>query len=307
VQLFYCDDFVLPLPPQHRFPMRKYTQLRARILSEQAATEADMRVPGAVTDAQILRCHTPDYVHRAKHGLLTLQEVRRIGFPWSPELIERSRHSSGGTVAACLAALTDGAAVNLAGGTHHACPDHGEGFCVFNDAAIAARIMQHEHGLGTVLVIDLDVHQGNGTAAITQDDPTIVTLSIHGEKNYPFRKIPGDIDIGLPNDTSDDLYLQTLADVLPVALAQAQPELAIFIAGADPFVGDRLGKLALTKAGLAVRDQMVFDLCHAARVPVAVAMGGGYAPDLTDIVDIHLQTVRVAAAMASAWAAHRDT
>lgn len=301
MNLFYCDDFVLPLPPGHRFPMTKYARLRQRILAEGVATEADMFVPTGVTDAQILRCHDADYLHKVKHGLLTEREVRRIGFPWSPELLQRSRHSAGGTVGACLSALTHGTGVNLAGGTHHACPDHGEGFCVFNDVAIAARALQDAGYVQRVLVVDLDVHQGNGTAAITAADPTIFTLSVHGEKNYPFRKIMGDMDVGLPDNTDDDAYMAVVRQVLPDAIRRAAADLVIYVAGADPFVGDRLGKLALTKAGLAARDRYVFETCHAAGLPVGVAMGGGYAPNVEDIVDVHLGTVREAAAAAARW------
>lgn len=303
MQIFYCDDFVLPLPDGHRFPMRKYSRLRERILAEGVAPAAAMTVPDGNTDAHILRCHTPEYLHKVKHGLLTEKEIRRIGFPWSPELVARSRHSGGGTMGACRAALQDGASVNLAGGTHHACTDHGEGFCVFNDVAIAARAMQDEGRARRIAIVDCDVHQGNGSAEILAKDDTIFTFSIHGEKNYPFRKVPGDLDIGLPNDTGDDEYLSTLEGALAYTLARSRPDLAIFIAGADPYLGDRLGKLALSKAGLATRDRLVFQMCFAAGVPVAVAMGGGYAPNIEDIVDIHLQTVKTVVEMAGVWQA----
>jgi acetoin utilization deacetylase AcuC-like enzyme len=301
MHLFYCDDFVLSLPPDHRFPMVKYAQLRQRILAEGVATEADMHVPEGVTDEQILRCHDAEYLHKVKHGFLTTKEIRRIGFPWSPELLQRSRHSSGGTLGATLSALENGTGVNLAGGTHHACPDHGEGFCVFNDVAITARALQDGGYAERVLIVDLDVHQGNGTAAITNGDPTIFTLSVHGEKNFPFRKVAGDIDIGLPNGTEDAAYIDVIRGTLPEAIRRANADVAIYIAGADPFVGDRLGKLALTKAGIAARDRYVFETCHAAGLPVGVAMGGGYAPDVNDIVDVHLGTIREAAAAAVRW------
>ncbi|MEO0563520.1 MAG: histone deacetylase, partial [Chloroflexota bacterium] len=218
MQLFYCDDFTLPLPDGHRFPMTKYARLRERILQEGIATEVDMHVPPAVTDVQIASCHNEAYLHKVKHGFLTEREIRRIGFPWSPDLVERSRRSAGGTTAACYAALREGAAVNLAGGTHHACPDHGEGFCVFNDAAIAARTLQDDGTVERVLIVDLDVHQGNGTAAVTAGDDTIFTLSVHGEKNYPFRKVPSDIDVGLANGIGDVAYLAAVRDALPQAI-----------------------------------------------------------------------------------------
>ena len=301
MHVFYCDDFVLPLPEKHRFPMLKYSRLRERLLAEGIVTKHEMHVPEPVTDTQILRCHDSDYVHRAKHGMLTNREVMRLGFPWSPELITRSRHSCGGTTGAGFAALRDGVAVNLAGGTHHACPDHGEGFCVFNDTAIAARILQDTGIVQRVVIIDCDVHQGNGTAAVTAGDSSVFTFSIHGEHNFPFRKIDSDLDIGLPNDTGDDAYLEVLDHGLTSALDTSQADLAIYIAGADPYEGDRLGKLSLTKQGLAAHDRMVFEACFERHIPVAVVMGGGYAPDVEDIVDIHFATVRIAAEMARKW------
>ncbi|MBC7869293.1 MAG: histone deacetylase [Chitinophagaceae bacterium] len=295
MKAFYCDDFVLPLPPEHRFPMRKYALLRQRVIDQNLITLENMWVPDAATDAQILRCHDADYLAKMKTGNLSVQEIRRIGFPWSLRMVERSRRASGATIDACLAALTDGTAVNLAGGTHHACRDHGEGFCVFNDAAIAARDMQSRGLARRVIVIDCDVHQGNGTAQITADDPTIFTFSIHGEKNFPFRKFPSDLDIGLSNGVTDDEYLETLEEGLNRALFMANPDLAIYISGADPFIGDRLGKLCISKMGLAIRDELVIGTLHRTGLPVAIAMGGGYADNVDDIADIHVQTVTVAA------------
>lgn len=298
MKAFYCDDFVLPLPPDHRFPMKKYSLLRQRVLEEEIVAGHDMHIPAAATDTQILRCHDADYLRRVKHGLLTPAEIRRIGFPWSPQMVERSRRSSGATIEACLAALRDGAAVNLAGGTHHACRDHGEGYCVFNDAAIAARDMQARGLAQRVLIIDCDVHQGNGTAQITAGDNTIFTFSIHGEKNFPFRKIPGDLDISLPDGVRDEEYLDLVAEGTRRALFLSGADMAIYISGADPFAGDRLGKLCITKDGLAARDQLVMALLKSAGLPIAVAMGGGYADNVHDIVDIHANTVRAARAVA---------
>ena len=255
----------------------------------------DMRVPHAATDAEIERAHDPDYLSRVQSGELTPQEIRRIGFPWSPEMVERSRRSAGATIEACRAALEDGFAANLAGGTHHAFRDCGQGFCVFNDSAVAARAMQAEGRVQQVVIIDCDVHQGNGTAAILAGDPTIFTFSIHGAKNFPFHKERSDLDIELDDGTDDATYLVALERGLSQALEQAQAELAIYLAGADPFVGDRLGRLALSKNGLAERDRLVFDYCQAAGLPVAITMAGGYAPHIEDIVDIHFQTIRAAA------------
>ncbi len=230
-----------------------------------------------------------------KTGTLTEAEVRRIGFPWSPQLVERSRRSVGGTIAACRAALADGVAVNLAGGTHHAFPDHGEGFCVFNDAAVAARAMQAEGRAARILIIDCDVHQGNGTAAIFADDPTVFTFSIHGANNYPFRKVPGDLDISLPDATAGEVYLAALKKRLPEAIAAAQASLAIYLAGADPYEGDRYGRMMLTPGELAERDRWVLESCSRGNLAVAATMSGGYAADPADIARIHSATVQIAA------------
>ncbi len=296
MKCFYCDDFVLPLPAGHRFPMAKYGLLRQRLLDEGVIAPQEMLVPDAATDEQLLRCHTADYLARVVNGQLTEKEIRRIGFPWSPLMVERCRRSSGATIMACRAALAgDGIAANLAGGTHHACRDHGEGFCVFNDAAVAARALQAEGHVKRVVIIDCDVHQGNGTADILNGDSSVFTFSIHGEKNFPFRKIAGDLDIGLPDGTTDDEYLALVEEGTRRALMAANADLAIYVSGADPFVGDKLGKLSVSKAGLAERDRIVFDLCAGAGLPVAVAMGGGYADNVLDIVDIHFNTIKIAA------------
>jgi acetoin utilization deacetylase AcuC-like enzyme len=298
---YYADHFVLPLPDTHRFPMSKYARLRERLLSEGILSPEKLHVPPAATDEQILLAHSHDYLERAKHGALTEREIKRIGFPWSPQMIERSRRSSGATIAAARTALQDGISANLAGGTHHAGRSHGEGYCVFNDSAIAARVLQKEGYVQRVIVIDCDVHQGNGTAEITHGDDSIYTFSIHGEKNFPFRKFQSDMDIGLPDDTGDDEYLTMLEIGLERALYTAKSDFAFYIAGADPYSGDRLGKLALTKQGLAARDTLVLTLCHAQRIPVAISMGGGYAPHVEDIVDIHLRTIQIATEFAANW------
>jgi len=290
VRAFYCDHFVLPLPEGHRFPMEKYTLLRERV---SALGDDDLLVPDAADDARLRRVHDAGYVHRVTRGVLSRDEVRRIGFPWSPGLVERSRRSVGGTLAAARAALQDGVAANLAGGTHHAFPDRGEGFCVFNDVAVAIRAVQAEGSVRRVAVLDLDVHQGNGTAAIFRDDDTVFTLSVHGANNFPFRKERSDLDLELPDGSGDDEYLEAVERGVPSAL-MGGADLAFYVAGADPYEGDRLGRLAVTKEGLVDRDRLVFDLCSEAGVPVAVVMSGGYARNVGDTVDIHFATVREA-------------
>ena len=292
MRIFYTDHFVLPLPEGHRFPMRKYTLLRERVAG---AGLGELLVPEPATDEQLLRAHDADYVRRVQAGELTAAEVRRIGFPWSPGMVERSRRSSGATVAACRAARSDGVAVNLAGGTHHAFADAGEGYCVFNDSAVAARAMQAEGRARRVVVIDTDVHQGNGTASIFRGDPTVFTFSIHCAKNFPLRKEESDLDVPLPDGAGDAVYLEALDVRLREALTRAGADLAIYLSGADPYLDDTLGRLKLTKEGLAERDRLVFGRCRAAGLPVAVTMGGGYGRRVEDTADIHFQTVRLAA------------
>jgi acetoin utilization deacetylase AcuC-like enzyme len=295
MKIFATDQYALPIPTVHRFPVGKYRMLRERVV---AAHYGEIMLPEAVSDAQLLLVHSSDYVWRMQQGAMTAQEMRRIGFPWSPAMIERSRRSAGATIQACRVALQESIAVNLAGGTHHAYAQHGEGFCVFNDSAIAARVLQSEGLLQQVLIIDLDVHQGNGTAAILADDPRSFTFSIHGEKNFPFHKEQSDLDIPLPDGTGDADYLAALEWGLAEAIERSQPELAIYLAGADPFEGDSLGRLRLSKAGLLARDRMVFEACYAAGLPIAVTMAGGYGCRIEDTVDIHEQTVWLAAQFA---------
>lgn len=296
MKLFYTDHFVLPLPDGHRFPMTKYRRLRER--AEAAARPGiEFVVPPAATDEQLLRVHDAGYLDRATSGTLSKQEIQRIGFPWTPQMIERSRRSSGATIAAGPAALADGFAANLAGGTHHAGPDWGEGYCVFNDSAVAARDWQASGLVRRVLVIDCDVHQGNGTAAICRDDPSIFTFSIHGANNFPSRKEDGDLDVPLPDGVGDDVYLAVLGGALEQVFASFTPDIVIYVAGADPFEKDRFGRLKLTKPGLAQRDRLVYEACRSKNLPVVATMAGGYAEDVEDIVDIHFETVRLGVEM----------
>lgn len=298
MKVFYSDHFVLPLPAGHRFPMVKYALLRERVASSAVCGPGELREPRAVTEREILRAHEEEYLGRVVTGTLSEKEVRRIGFPWSERMVERSRRASGGTLAACLSALEDGFAANLAGGTHHAFAHRGEGYCVFNDSAIAARAVQAEGLVERVVVIDTDVHQGNGTAAILAGDPSVFTFSIHGEKNFPFHKERSDLDIALPDGADDGTYLDALAPGLEKALDASRAELAIYLAGADPFAGDRLGRLSVTKDGLAERDRLVLESCRERGIPVAVTMAGGYSEHVPDIVDVHFQSISRAAGMA---------
>jgi acetoin utilization deacetylase AcuC-like enzyme len=294
VKIYYTDHYVLPLPPHHRFPMQKYAMLRERVEAAGLSGTSGLLLPPAATDEEILRAHDAGYLERVQQGMLDPVEQRRIGFPWSPQMVERSRRSSGATVAAARAALEEGVGVNLAGGTHHAFRARGEGYCVFNDAAIAALSLQAEGGIKRAVIIDCDVHQGNGTASILASDPSIFTFSIHAANNFPFTKEESDLDVELPDGTGDAAYLEALEKGVCRALSAAQADLALYLSGADPFEGDRLGRLKLTKAGLAARDRLVFELCHSAGLPVAVAMAGGYGRRIEDTVDIHFETVRLA-------------
>jgi acetoin utilization deacetylase AcuC-like enzyme len=295
MKVFYSDHFVLPLPEGHRFPMVKYSLLRERVARDGICSQGELRTPRAVTDEEILRAHTPAYLERVVTGTLTDKEVRRIGFPWSERMVERSRRASGGTLGACLAALEEGFAANLAGGTHHAFSHKGEGYCVFNDSAIAARAVQAAGLAERVVVIDTDVHQGNGTAQILHRDPTVFTFSIHGAKNFPFNKEESDLDTPLPDGADDTEFLHALEAGLETALDAADADLAIYLAGADPFEGDRLGRLCVTKSGLAERDRIVLEACKERGIPVAVTMAGGYAREVEDTVDVHFQSIKRAA------------
>lgn len=295
MEIFFSDTFDLPLPEKHRFPMSKYRLLRQRITeSDRFNKHSTLRIPRAATNEQLKLAHDGDYIQRVIAGTLSELEVRRIGFPWSTGLLERSRRSVGASISAARSALLHHTSVNLAGGTHHAFADAGQGYCVFNDAVVAARVLQAEGLVERVLIADLDVHQGNGTASIARNDASLFAFSMHCGKNFPFRKTEGDLDVSLPERTSDPDYLAALDKSLQTIERQFTPDLVIYLAGADPFVGDRLGHLSLTKQGLEIRDRRVFDFCKMKGIPIAIAMSGGYAPDVHDIVDIHFKTVSIA-------------
>jgi acetoin utilization deacetylase AcuC-like enzyme len=299
MRAFYSDTFQFPLPEGHHFPVAKYSLLRERLLSEGILHNHELTVPDPASDEQLRLVHEASYVERVVNGRLTEKEIRRIGFPWSPELVERSRRSAGGTIAACRSALQEGVAANLAGGTHHAHPEFGAGFCVFNDVAVASRVVQQDHAARRVVILDCDVHQGDGTAAIFQGDSSVYTFSIHGAGNFPFHKQQSDLDIALPDDTGDESYLSALESGLARALNEAEADLAVYLAGADPYEDDRFGRLKLSKAGLASRDRLVVQHCRDMGLPLAAVMSGGYARSINDIVDVHLQTLRILASIAT--------
>ncbi len=299
MNIYTSDRFVLPLPAGHRFPMAKYRLLHERVQASLPSLGARLLEAPRADDTAVLRAHTADYMAKVRDGTLSAAEQRRIGFPWSPEMAERTRRVSGAMMAALGSAIEGcGVGVNLAGGTHHAAAGHGAGYCIFNDSVVAARHVQALGLARRVLVIDLDVHQGDGTARICRDDPSIYTFSIHCARNYPAVKPQGDLDVALPAGTGDAEYLAVLERNLAYVQAQSRPDAVIYLAGADPFAGDALGYLELSKEGLRQRDQMVFDHCRRHTLPVAVSMAGGYAPQVGDIVDIHYATIEAAAALA---------
>jgi acetoin utilization deacetylase AcuC-like enzyme len=292
MKVFYSNHAPLPLPRKHRFPATKYSLLRQRVFESGLLSDDNLQIPAPATDEQLLRVHTPSYLARASQGDLSPKEMRRIGFPWSEGLVERVRHSVGGTIAACRAALMEGMAVNLGGGTHHAHPGFGAGFCMFNDVAVAARSMQAEGLAQNVLILDCDVHQGDGTAAIFAQDASVFTFSIHGAKNFPSRKQQSDLDLPMPEGCEDAEYLRVLGDGLNRVVGSFAADLVLYLAGADPFEDDFFGGMALTKAGLARRDRLVLECCLDRDLPVATVLSGGYARKIEDTVDIHFKTIR---------------
>lgn len=307
MKLYYADHFVLPLPAGHRFPMEKYTQLRARLAASGLFGADDFRVPAPASETEVLRAHDASYFDDMRSGRIGAAQMRRIGFPWSAGMVERSLRSAGATLAACRSALAAengvACAANLAGGTHHAHRDFGAGFCVFNDAAIAALAMRAEGRAERIAVIDCDVHQGDGTAAILGGESGLFTFSMHGEKNFPFHKQRSDLDIELPDGTGDEAYLAALDEALDEVFRRARPQLVIYLAGADPYADDRLGRLALSFEGLAARDARVIGRCREHGAALAIAMAGGYARRVEDTVNIHFNTLSTAARLTAANAA----
>ncbi len=306
MRAFYSDQFVLPLPQGHRFPMAKYRLLRDRLSAEM--TEVSLEVAPPASDGELALVHAPSYIQAVAQGALSEAQQKEIGFPWTPAMVERSRRSAGATIMAARSALFDrqGVSANLAGGTHHAYADKGSGFCVFNDAAVATRLMQAEWGRLhkqplKVAIIDLDVHQGNGTARIFARDDQVFTLSMHGARNFPFDKESSDLDIDLPDGCGDAAYLEALEHALAELDARFEPGLVIYLAGADPHEGDRLGRLSLSFDGLEARDRRVFDWAWSKRIPLAFSMAGGYGREMADTVQAQVNTYRVAYAYWRRW------
>ena len=295
MQIYYSDPFTFPLPQKHRFPADKYRLLRQRVERWPASTGVELVLAPRATERELSLVHAPGYLVDFAAGRLGEDAMRRIGFPWSPELVERSLRSCGGTIAAARRALVDGRAAYLAGGTHHARADRGAGYCVYNDCAVGARVVQREGGVGRVLIVDTDVHQGDGTAAIFAGDDSVFTFSMHGDQNFPAEKARSDLDVPLPTGTGDGEFLARLRAGLAEAFARSRPQFVFYLSGADPFVGDRLGRLALTKAGLRARDEHVLAEVRRRGLPHVTVMGGGYGKEIRDSVDVYEATVACAA------------
>ncbi|MEW6212714.1 MAG: histone deacetylase [Acidobacteriota bacterium] len=299
MRAFYSDRYVIELPPGHTFPIIKYAMVRNR-LAEEGTLEPDViSEPQPAARDEILLAHTADYYDRVIEGQLSAREIRRLGLPWSEVLVGRSRLSVAGTIAAARAALADGVSANLGGGTHHAFADHGEGFCVLNDIAVAIRLLRESGAIRRAAIVDCDVHQGNGTAAIFSDDAQTFTLSLHGAKNYPLIKQPGTIDVALADGAGDEEYLAALATNLFAALDVFRPDVVFYQAGVDPYLDDRLGRLAMTMEGLRERDRFVFQSCRERGLACVITLGGGYARDVADTVEAHCNTISEARAVFS--------
>ena len=290
----YSDQYAIPLPPGHTFPIEKYRLIREQLLAEGTLRPAELLLPSLAHPEDVCQAHARSYWEQVESGRLSASAARRIGLPWSQDLVRRAQASAQGTLTAARIALQEGIGINLAGGTHHAFADRGEGYCLLNDIAIAARCLQRDWWMQRMAVIDCDVHQGNGTASIFAGDPDVFTFSIHSANNYPLQKVPGHLDLALPDRTEDEAYLQALEPVVAQILAEFRPGLVFYQAGVDPHERDRLGRLALTHAGLLARDTLVLGACREANVPVVVTLGGGYGKDLRDTVEAHCNTVRTA-------------
>ncbi len=294
LKIAFSSIYKYQLPEGHRFPMAKYTLLPEQLLYEGTVEEANFFKPKALSEADILRTHTRTYWDQLKELTLPRREARKIGFPLSKQLVERGTVISGGTIQCALYAMQHGISMNIAGGTHHSFTDRGEGFCLLNDIAIAANYLLHHQLAAKILIIDLDVHQGNGTAQIFQNEPRVFTFSMHGENNYPLRKEKSDLDIGLPDGLEDAPYLHILKEKLPFLIDSVQPDFIFYLSGVDVLKTDKLGRLGMTMQGCKERDRLVLEACKLHEIPVAISMGGGYSERLATIIDAHANTYRLA-------------
>lgn len=294
LKIAWSPIYKYELPDGHRFPMEKYDLLPEQLLYEGTVVDENFFNPTALDDSQILLTHTPDYIHKLNTQSLSKKEIRNIGFPMTPRLVERGKHIANGTYMSAEYAIKYGIGMNIAGGTHHAFAERGEGFCIFNDIAISANLLKLKYLDLKILIVDLDVHQGNGTAKIFENDPNTYTFSMHGAKNYPLKKEFSDLDIGLPDGTNDANYLKILYETLPKLLDDFQPNFIFFLSGVDVLHTDKLGKLHLTKEGCRQRDKYVLQTALNYNIPISVVMGGGYSTKLADILDAHANTFRLA-------------
>ena len=297
MRVHFHPGYVVELPAGHAFPMRKFSALRDILVREGIVAPGDVVAPDEAPWDLLALAHSEEYLGKLRDGTLSRDEERRLGLPWSDALVRRSRLATMGTLLAAREALRSGISANLAGGTHHACHGHGEGYCVINDVVVAIRHLARAGEAGRSLVVDLDVHHGNGNAELLVADPGAFTFSMHGERNYPLRKPPSDLDVGLPDGTGDDAYLDALDRHLPGCFDRARPELVFFLAGVDVVAGDRFGRLALTRDGLAARDRRVLTECRTRGVPVVLVLAGGYAPTPEETADLHATVHRQARAL----------
>ncbi len=294
LKVAFSPIFLYQVPEKHRFPMQKYRLIPERLIEEGVLSEDNFFAPDKLTEEEILTTHTLEYWQKLKTQTLSRKEARAIGFEMTPELVERGRYIAHATYECALYAKQYGVSLNVAGGTHHSFADHGEGFCVFNDVCIASNLLLSRGETERILVVDLDVHQGNGNASIMANEPRVFVFSMHGEKNYPFRKPPSDLDIELANDTDDETYLTQLKQTLPNLIAEHKPDLIFYQSAVDVLATDKLGKLALTPEGCKQRDEFVLRQARDNNIPIAVVMGGGYSEDVEDVVEAHCNTFRLA-------------
>ena len=290
-QLFYSPYYYADIGEDHVFPIKKFELVRDVLVREGTLQPNEIVEPEPAKLEDLHLVHTKDYISRLVNGTLTTKEIRKLGLPWSESLVRRSFHAISGTIEATKIALVDGVSSNLAGGTHHAYPDRGEGFCVLNDVAVAIRVLQRDNLAKRFLIVDCDVHQGNGTAFIFKNDESVFTFSMHGAKNYPLHKEQSSLDLELPDKTSDMEFLETLSEALPRIFSH-NPDIIFYLGGADPFEKDKLGRLSLTIKGLRLRDEMVLEFAKSKDVPIVTTMSGGYAADINDTVEIHANTIR---------------